>query len=252
MISDFKGKTALLTGAASGFGLECARIGARLGMNLVLVDVQQDALDQAATEMQATGAQVLAMRVDVSDAAQMEHLARCVQARFGAPHFVFNNAGVGGPLCKITDVSWQDYQQVMDVNLGGVFLCMQHQIRQMLVQGGGKIVNVSSVAGLRGLPNSSVYSASKHAVVGLTKSVAVEYVRKNIRINAVCPVFTRSAMVDSLFLIDPSYEEKLKRNIPMGRYGQPEDISQAILWLCADENSFLTGHALPMDGGMMA
>ena len=122
----------------------------------------------------------------------------------------------------------------------------------MLAQGGGKIVNVASVAGLRALPNSAVYSASKHAVVGLTKSAALEYARKNIRINAICPAFTHSAMVDTLFDVSPDMEQKLLRTIPMGRYGEPQDVAQAILWLCSDANSFLTGHALPIDGGSAA
>ncbi len=248
----FKDQVSIVTGSGSGIGRAAAVAFGREGSKVVVSDVNEAGGLQTVEMIEAAGGQAIFIPCNVADNAQVAHLIKQTVATFGRIDNAINNAGVGGPLCKITDVSWQDYQQVMDVNLGGVFLCMQHQIRQMLVQGGGKIVNVSSVAGLRGLPNSSVYSASKHAVVGLTKSVAVEYVRKNIRINAVCPVFTRSAMVDSLFLIDPSYEEKLKRNIPMGRYGQPEDISQAILWLCADENSFLTGHALPMDGGMMA
>lgn len=248
----FKDQVSIVTGSGSGIGRAAAVAFGREGSKVVVSDVNEAGGFQTVEMIEAAGGQAIFIPCNVADNAQVAHLIKQTVATFGRIDNAINNAGVGGPLCKITDVSWQDYQQVMDVNLGGVFLCMQHQIRQMLVQGGGKIVNVSSVAGLRGLPNSSVYSASKHAVVGLTKSVAVEYVRKNIRINAVCPVFTRSAMVDSLFLIDPSYEEKLKRNIPMGRYGQPEDISQAILWLCADENSFLTGHALPMDGGMMA
>ncbi len=248
----FKDQVSIVTGSGSGIGRAAAVAFGREGSKVVVSDVNEAGGLQTVEMIEAAGGQAIFIPCNVADNAQVAHLIEQTVATFGRIDNAINNAGVGGPLCKITYVSWQDYQQVMDVNLGGVFLCMQHQIRQMLVQGGGKIVNVSSVAGLRGLPNSSVYSASKHAVVGLTKSVAVEYVRKNIRINAVCPVFTRSGMVDSLFSIDPSYEEKLKRNIPMGRYGQPEDISQAILWLCADENSFLTGHALPMDGGMMA
>ncbi len=137
----------------------------------------------------------------------------------------------------------------MNINLDGVFYCLQHELRQMLAQGAGCIVNVASVAGLRALPNSAAYSASKHAVIGLTKTAALEYARKNIRINAVCPVFTHSAMVQGMFDVAPELEQKLLRAIPMGRYGQPEDVAQAILWLCSAENNFLTGHALPVDGG---
>ena len=248
----FKDQVSIVTGASSGIGRATAVAFGREGAKVVVSDVNEAGGHQTVQLIEAAGGTAFFIACDVADNEQVEYLIHTTVDVFGRIDNAINNAGVGGPLGKMTDVTWQDYQHVMNVNLGGVFLCMQHQIRQMLEQGGGKIVNVSSVAGLRGLPNSAVYSASKHAVVGLTKSAAVEYVRKNIRINAVCPVFTRSGMVDSLFEIDPTYEEKLKRNIPMGRYGQPEDISQAILWLCADENSFLTGHALPMDGGMMA
>ena len=248
----FKDQVSIITGASSGIGRATAIAFGREGAKVVVSDMNEAGGLQTVELIEAAGGTAVFVECNVTDNQQVERLIKTTVDTFGRIDNAINNAGVGGSLSRITEVSWQEYQHVMNVNLGGVFLCMQHQIRQMLTQGGGKIVNVSSVAGLRGLPNSSVYSASKHAVVGLTKSVAMEYVRKNIRVNAVCPVFTRSAMVDSLFEIDPTYEEKLKRNIPMGRYGQPEDISQAILWLCADENSFLTGHALPMDGGMMA
>ena len=204
MISDFKGKTALLTGAASGFGLECARIGARLGMNLVLVDVQQDALDQAATEMQATGAQVLAMRVDVSDAAQMEHLARCVQARFGAPHFVFNNAGVGaGGL--IWENSLQDWQWVLGVNLMGVvhgvrlFTPMMLEAARQDPSWQGHIVNTASMAGLLNPPNMGIYNVSKHAVVSLTETLYQDLalVTHQISASVLCPYFVPTGIHQS-------------------------------------------------------
>jgi NAD(P)-dependent dehydrogenase (short-subunit alcohol dehydrogenase family) len=129
---------------------------------------------------------------------------------------------------------------------------MRQELKQMLQQDGGAIVNVASIAGLRGLANSSAYTASKHGVVGLTKAAALEYATQNIRINAVCPVFTRTPLFEALFEVNPTYEERIKKNIPMRRYGQPEEIAQAILWLCSDSSEFMTGHALPLDGGMMA
>ncbi|MEO1655202.1 MAG: SDR family oxidoreductase, partial [Bacteroidota bacterium] len=146
----------------------------------------------------------------------------------------------------------EDYQKVMDINVGGVFYGMKYQVPALLASGGGSIINISSIAGLRGFPNSSVYSASKHAVIGLTKSVAVEYARKNIRVNAVCPVFTRTPLFEQIFQVDPSYEEKLLRNIPMGRYGTTADIASAILYLCSEDASFVNGQSFALDGGFTA
>jgi NAD(P)-dependent dehydrogenase (short-subunit alcohol dehydrogenase family) len=196
MISNFKGKTAVLTGAASGFGLECARIGAKLGMKLVLVDVQQDALDRAAAEMKTAGAEVMALQVDVSDAAQMEHLARRVQERFGAPHFVFNNAGVGaGGL--VWENTVQDWHWVLGVNLWGVI----HGVRlftPMMLEAAGKdpayqghIVNTASMAGLLNPPNMGIYNVSKHAVVSLTETLYQDLalVTDQISASVLCPFF---------------------------------------------------------------
>ena len=196
MISDFKGKTAVLTGAGSGFGLECARIGARLGMNLVLVDVQQDALDKAQAEIEATGAAVLARRVDVSSAAEMEALAAAVQQRFGAPHFVFNNAGVGsGGL--IWENSVQDWDWVMGVNVWGVI----HGVRlftPMMLEAAkkdpawqGHIVNTASMAGLLTPPNMGVYNVSKTAVVSLSETLYqdLRLVTDQVGASVLCPYF---------------------------------------------------------------
>lgn len=196
MIKDFAGKTAVLTGAGSGFGLECARIGARLGMNLVLVDVQQDALDRAADEMKAAGVQVLARRVDVSDAAQMEQLAQSVQERFGAPHFVFNNAGVGaGGL--IWESSVQDWQWVLGVNLWGVihgvrlFTPMMLEAAKKDPAYSGHIVNTASMAGLLNPPNMGVYNVSKHAVVSLSETLYQDLalVSDQVGASVLCPFF---------------------------------------------------------------
>ncbi len=196
MIKDFAGKTAVLTGAGSGFGLECARIGARLGMNLVLADVQQDALDRAADEMKAAGVQVLAQRVDVSDAAQMEQLALSVQERFGAPHFVFNNAGVGaGGL--IWESSVQDWQWVLGVNLWGVihgvrlFTPMMLEAAKKDPAYSGHIVNTASMAGLLNPPNMGVYNVSKHAVVSLSETLYQDLalVSDQVGASVLCPFF---------------------------------------------------------------
>ncbi len=201
MMTDFNGKTAVLTGAGSGFGLECARIGAQLGMNLVLVDVQQDALDRAAAEMAAAGAPVLARRVDVSSAAQMEVLARDVQARFGAPHFVFNNAGVGvGGL--IWENSVQDWEWVLGVNVWGVIHGVRLFTPMMLAAARddpgyrGHIVNTASMAGLLTAPNMGVYNVSKHAVVSLTETLYqdLKLVTDQIGASVLCPYFVATGI----------------------------------------------------------
>ncbi|MEZ5645213.1 MAG: SDR family oxidoreductase [Burkholderiaceae bacterium] len=204
MISDFKGKTAVLTGAGSGFGLECARIGARLGMNLVLVDVQADALDKARTEMEAAGAQVLARQVDVSDAAQMEALAAAVQERFGAPHFVFNNAGVaaGGLVWENTV---RDWEWVLGVNLWGVVHGVRLFTPMMLAAAQadpgyqGHIVNTASMAGLLTPPNMGIYNASKHAVVSLTETLYqdLKLVSDQISASVLCPYFVATGIGQS-------------------------------------------------------
>ena len=204
MIQDFQGKTAVLTGAGSGFGLECARIGAQLGMNLVLVDVQQDALDRAAAEMTAAGAQVLARRVDVSNAAQMETLATEVQQRFGAPHFVFNNAGVGsGGL--IWENSVKDWEWVLGVNLWGVIHGVRLFTPMMLAAAKadpayqGHIVNTASMAGLLTPPNMGIYNVSKHAVVSLTETLYqdLKLVSDQVSASVLCPYFVPTGISQS-------------------------------------------------------
>ena len=204
MIQDFAGKTAVLTGAGSGFGLECARIGARLGMRLVLADVQQDALDKAAAELQAAGAEVLALQVDVSDAGQMAHLARRVQERFGAPHFVFNNAGVGaGGL--VWENTVQDWEWVLGVNLWGVI----HGVRlftPMMLDAArkdpsyrGHIVNTASMAGLLTPPNMGIYNVSKHAVVALSETLYqdLSLVTEQVGASVLCPYFVPTGINQS-------------------------------------------------------
>ena len=204
MIDNFAGKTAVLTGAGSGFGLECARIGARLGMNLVLVDVQQDALDAAAAEAQAAGCQVLARKVDVSSATQMEQLAADVQQRFGAPHLVFNNAGVGaGGL--VWESSVRDWEWVLGVNLWGVVHGVRLFTPMMLAaakadpQWRGHIVNTASMAGLLNAPNMGIYNVSKHAVVSLSETLYqdLSLVTDQVRASVLCPYFVPTGISQS-------------------------------------------------------
>jgi NAD(P)-dependent dehydrogenase (short-subunit alcohol dehydrogenase family) len=223
MITDFKHKTAVLTGAGSGFGLECARIGARLGMKLVLVDVQQDALDRTAAEMKHAGAEVMAMQVDVSDAAQMAHLAQRVQERFGAPHFVFNNAGVGGG-GLVWENSLQDWHWVLGVNLWGVihgvrlFTPMMLEAAQKDPAYRGHIVNTASMAGLLNPPNMGIYNVSKHAVVSLSETLYQDLalVTDQIGASVLCPYFVPTGINAS------------ERNRPAGLAAAPPTRSQLI------------------------
>ncbi len=204
MISNFKGKTAVLTGAGSGFGLECARIGARLGMNLVLVDVQQDALDKAQAEMEAAGAAVLARKVDVSDTAQMEALAQAVQQRFGAPHFVFNNAGVGAG-GMVWENTVKDWEWVLGVNVWGVIHGVRLFTPMMLAAAQadpayeGHIVNTASMAGLLTAPNMGIYNVSKHAVVSLTETLYqdLKLVTDQVSASVLCPYFVPTGISQS-------------------------------------------------------
>ena len=248
----FTKEVVLITGAGSGIGREAALSFAREGALVVVSDVNDQGGNETVSLIEQEGGKASYIHCDVSDPIQIAELVNQTVQVYGRLDIALNNAGIAGNIAKTADVPAEEYQKIVDVNLGGVFFGMQHQIRQMLRQGGGRIVNVASVAGLRALPNSPVYTATKHAVVGLTKASAMEYARKKIRINAICPVFTRSGMVDQMFALAPDYEQKLVKNIPLGRYGEPADIAQAILWLCDPANSFVTGMALPLDGGMMA
>ena len=249
----FTDQVVLITGAGSGIGRGAALAFAREGAKVVVSDLNEESGQGTTSLIESEGGQSTFLRCDVAEPAQIADLVQSTLEKHGRLDIAINNAGIGGNIAKTAEVPEAEYRQVLDVNLGGVFFGMQQQIRQMLTQeSGGRIVNVASVAGLRAMPNNSVYTATKHAVVGLTKAAAMEYARHNIRINAICPAFTHSAMVDKLFTQVPDYEQKLVKNIPLGRYGEPEDIAQAILWLCDPANSFVTGLALPLDGGMMA
>ncbi|MCL4137797.1 UNVERIFIED_CONTAM: hypothetical protein GTU68_010505 [Idotea baltica] len=248
----FEQKTAWITGAASGIGRATAIEFAEKGAQVVVSDVNVAGGEETVEMIEKAGGKAVFIKCDVSKAEVVVATVKAIVDQFGSLDIGVNNAGIGGPFIPTAEYDHESYRQVMAVNLDGVFFCMQEEIKQMLKQGSGAIVNISSIAGMRGLPRASAYSASKHAVIGLTKAASLEYARHKVRINAVCPVFTRSAMFDSMFMIDPTYEEKLKKAIPMRRYGQPEDIAHAITWLCSDQAGFVTGMCMPMDGGMTA
>ncbi|TAE34078.1 MAG: glucose 1-dehydrogenase [Cytophagales bacterium] len=252
-MTSFQNQVAVITGAGSGIGRATAIAFAQAGANVVVSDINDAGGQATVDQIKQAGGEATYIRCDVGNPADNQALINQTIAVYGRVDIGVNNAGIGGTFARMADQTEDDFNQMMAINVGGVFYGMQAQIRHMLTQPeGGKIVNISSIAGIRGMPMGGPYSASKHAVIGLTKTAALEYVRQNIRVNAVCPVYTHSAMVQGLIDTAPGMEEKMRRIIPMGRFGQPEEIAQTILWLCANENAFCTGQAIQMDGGLTA
>ncbi len=243
----------LITGAGSGLGRAAALQFARAGKHVIVSDMQQAAGAETVALIQKEGGTADFIACNVAVEAEVNALLREV-ARRGRLEAAVNNAGIGGKgLTPVHQYDLATYEQVMAVNATGVFLCMKAELEVFLEQGGaGAIVNVASAAGLIGMPQNVAYTASKHAVVGMTRTAALEYARKNIRINAVCPAFTSTPMVDELIALHHSMEEKLIQSIPMKRLGRPEEIAEAIVWLCSEKASFVNGHALALDGGLTA
>ncbi|GAB3897822.1 SDR family NAD(P)-dependent oxidoreductase [Spirosoma agri] len=257
-MSKFVDQVAFITGAGSGIGRATALAFAKAGAQVAATDVNETTGNETVALIQKLGGDAFFSVCDVAAPDQIDAAIEQTVHTYGRLDIGINNAGIGGRFARLLDQTPDDFNQLMAINVGGVFYGMQAQIRQMLKQpenvhrDRGKIVNVSSIAGVRGMAMGAPYSASKHAVIGLTKTAALEYVKKNIRVNAVCPVYTHSAMVDDLINAAPNMEERMRRVIPIGRFGQPEEIAQAILWLCSDENAFCTGQTIQLDGGMTA
>jgi NAD(P)-dependent dehydrogenase (short-subunit alcohol dehydrogenase family) len=251
MTSEFSGRVAFITGGASGLGRAAAVQLAHQGALVVVADVQRDAAEGVVRELTARGAQSIAITCDVRDDTAVERAVAATVARFGRLDIAINAAGIGGPEVKTAEYAPDDWDRVIDINLNGVWRCMRHEIPAMLASGGGAIVNVSSVAGLIGFPRHPAYAASKHGVVGLTKTAALEYGRKGLRINALCPGFTLTPMVQQM--IDAGLpQEVLTGRVPMGRLGTPEEVAAAALFLCSSAGAFMSGHALAIDGGIVA
>jgi len=246
----FEGKVALVTGAGSGLGLATARAFAESGASVVLADWHEEPVHAAAETLMARGHRALAVRCDVSDDAQVEALVRETVGQFGRVDVAYNNAGVQNLLAETADTTRDDYDRVMGINLRGVWSCMKFELREMRRQGSGALVNCSSLGGLVGGAERGIYHAAKHGVLGFTKSAALEYAARGIRINAICPGLIQTPMSDQMVAAGQGEALKaMEKSIPMARVGRPEEIASAVLWLCSDAASYVTGQSLSVDGG---
>lgn len=249
--SEFQGRTVFITGGASGLGKAAADQFVALGAKVAIADVQHDAANAWVAEWSARGAQAVAVPCDVRDEHAVTRAVTTTVEQFGHLHIAVNAAGIGGPEVRTAEYESDDWLRVIDINLNGVWRCMRAQIPAILASGGGTIVNVSSVAGLIGFPRHPAYAASKHGVIGLTKTAALEYGKRGVRINALCPGFTLTPMVQSM--IDAGLPvQDLTSRVPQGRLGTAEEMAASILYLCSSASAFMSGHALTIDGGIVA
>lgn len=248
----FENKVALITGAASGIGLATAKAFAESGASVALADWNEKAVRSAAAKLTALGHNAIAIRCDVSDDTQVQAMIEQTVASFGRIDAAYNNAGVQNVLAETADTTRDDYDRVMGVNLRGEWCCMKFELQQMRKQGSGAIVNCSSLGGLVGGAERGIYHAAKHGVLGLTKSAALEYATRGIRVNAVCPGLIWTPMVDQM--VEAGQGEAMKamvQSVPMGRAGRPEEIANVVLWLCSDAASYVTGQSISVDGGFI-
>lgn len=242
----FTNKVAFITGAASGIGRAAALAFAAEGARVVILDRSADALKAVEASVKDAGGEVLAIACDVSSPDQVEGAVRQIVDRFGRLDIAFNNAGVENKAAPVHEIDLAEWDRILNINLRGTFLCMKHELAQMVKQGGGVVVNTSSGAGIRGVAGGAAYAASKHAIIGLTRSAALDYARQNIRVNAVLPGNIETPMMDRFTGGDIQKAIDLE---PVGRLGKPEEIAEAVLWMASDLGGFVTGAATVIDGG---
>ena len=252
MAGRLAGKVALVTGGGSGIGQATALIFAREGAKVVVADITVDGGEETVRQIQAAGGDATFVKTDVSQAAEVEALVNKTVETYGQLDCAFNNAGIEGAAKPTTECTEEEFDRTIAVNVTGVWLCMKYEIQHMLSHGGGSIVNTASAAGLIGIPSAPDYTASKHAVVGLTKTAALEYAKSGIRVNAVCPGAVQTPMIARSAQAIPGFDEIAVAMEPVGRFGQSSEIGEAVVWLCSDAASFVTGIPMSVDGGMVA
>lgn len=252
MSTTFSGKVVLVTGGAAGIGRATAQAFAAEGLQVVVSDLDVAGGEATVQLIRDAGGEATFVRCDVASEADVKVLMERTLESYGRLDYAFNNAGIEIEKGKLAEGSEAEFDAIMGVNVKGVWLCMKHQIPLILAQGGGAIVNTASVAGLGAAPKMSIYSASKHAVIGLTKSAAIEYAKKKLRVNAVCPAVIDTDMFRRAYEADPKKGEFAAAMHPVGRIGKVDEIAAAVLYLCSDNAAFTTGHALAVDGGVTA
>lgn len=250
MESNFNNKVAIITGGSFGIGRATAIAFSKKGARVVIVDWVED--QETLNQIKSTGAEAIFIKCDVSKAEDVRMMVKKTIDTFGRLDYVFNNAGIEGIRGTTVDCTEENWDKTIAINLKGVWLCMKYQLPELLKQGSGSIVNCASIAGMIGYQDLPAYVASKHGIIGLTKTAALEFAKSGIRINAVCPGVIKTPMIDRLTGNNKEAENQYASMEPIGRLGRPEEIANAVVWLCSDEASFITGHAMAVDGGWLA